>query len=108
MKTLEIIVNDILDRIEEEKEFLYMDSKNYITGILSRDIVVENWKEDKPEECPVCYENVCDTDVLSCGHYIHKECIINSKKTCCAICRKEVKLSEEDAHKLFVINYGVK
>ena len=73
----------------------------FVEDVLSRKIAEECWKEEKPSECPVCYENVCDTDCLSCGHYIHKECIIKSKKTCCAMCRKEVTFTREEAENLF-------
>jgi hypothetical protein len=78
------------------------DYKNkFVEDVLNREIVDNTWKEEIPSECPVCYENVCRDDCLSCGHYIHKECIIQSKKTSCAMCRKEVKLTKEDAEKLF-------
>ena len=43
--------------------------------------------QSKPSECPVCYEP------LSCGHYIHRECIVKSRKTICCLCKQDIFVS---------------
>jgi len=56
-------------------EKLYSDSDKFI--------------EDRPTDCPVCYNKLSQvTRPLSCGHYVHKSCIIKSGKSECPICRK--------------------
>jgi len=49
---------------------------------------------DKPNECPVCYEVLRTSKPLSCGHWVHKKCIVKSLKNECPICRKEVELTD--------------
>ena len=49
---------------------------------------------DKPNECPVCYEILRTSKPLSCGHWVHKKCIVKSLKNECPICRKEVELTD--------------
>lgn len=39
------------------------------------------------DDCPVCYEDITNNETLSCGHCIHKSCIIASGKAECPICR---------------------
>lgn len=51
----------------------------------------EKFLEDRPQECPVCYNKLCQvTRPLSCGHYVHKSCVIKSGKSECPICRKYI------------------
>ena len=51
------------------------------------------YKCEKPDECCVCFDTLNETDsALSCGHYIHMECIVKSKKSTCPICREYIKL----------------
>lgn len=60
---------------------------------------------EKPSECPVCYEPLNENKALSCGHWVHKSCIIKSKKDNCPMCRQKVKLSRrerEDMYNLIV------
>lgn len=49
---------------------------------------------EKPSECPVCYEILRTSKPLSCGHWVHKKCIVKSLKNECPICRKEVELTD--------------
>ena len=50
--------------------------------------------QSKPSECPVCYEPFEDSDKpLSCGHYIHRECIVKSRKTICCLCKQDIFVS---------------
>lgn len=51
-------------------------------------------KFEKPHECPVCFETLRTSKPLSCGHWVHKKCIVKSLKNECPICRKEVELNE--------------
>lgn len=55
------------------------------------------YRLEKPEECAVCFESLESVhNPLQCGHYIHPECIIKSKKSICPICRADVKLYGKD------------
>ena len=59
------------------------------------------FQAEKPQDCPVCFESLDNENkTLSCGHWVHKECIIKSKKDCCPICRQTVKLSLEEQYRL--------
>ena len=51
---------------------------------------------EKPSECPVCYEPLNEVKALSCGHWVHKSCIIKSKKDNCPMCRQKVKLTRRE------------
>ncbi len=51
---------------------------------------------EKPSECPVCYEPLNEDKALSCGHWVHKSCIIKSKKDNCPMCRQKVKLTRRE------------
>ena len=55
------------------------------------------YKQEKPEECIVCFESLANQKrSLSCGHWIHKNCIIKSAKAECPICRKQLLLGKND------------
>lgn len=54
------------------------------------------FKCDKPEECPICYESLNTEKPLSCGHWMHKCCVIKSKKDECPICREKIELTVEE------------
>jgi|688.fasta_scaffold240729_2 hypothetical protein len=87
--------------IAEFRELLnYMtggDNKQiWIVNKLQRKINKKDWKQSLPEECAVCCEKISQVDYLSCGHCIHKKCIIKSKKTTCPCCREEIELTREE------------
>jgi len=47
---------------------------------------------EKPEECPICMESLENERVpLSCGHWVHMECLGNLDKYDCPLCRKNIK-----------------
>lgn len=46
--------------------------------------------QDKPDECPVCMRSMSDRHLLSCGHWIHRYCVIGSGRLICPICRTNV------------------
>lgn len=50
--------------------------------------------EEKPENCPVCYEKIDSNELLNCGHYVHKECIMKSRNNNCPICRKPIPIND--------------
>lgn len=59
------------------------------------------FQEEKPQDCPVCFESLSNENkTLTCGHWVHKECVIKSKKDCCPMCRQTVELSLEEQYKL--------
>jgi hypothetical protein len=64
-------------------------------SISTRKVIYNNFIEDIPDYCPVCAEEgFHESDLLSCGHYVHKWCIIRSKKTICPVCRAEIELTD--------------
>lgn len=50
---------------------------------------------EKPEECPVCVEEISITDRLSCGHWVHMECVAKSMKAECPVCRHHVRVTKQ-------------
>jgi hypothetical protein len=105
-----ILYNSDAEEIELFERILSMLSnevdevfEEWIQTQLDREIPYSKWKQEQPEECIVCYESIHDNDLLSCGHYIHKKCIIKTNKTYCPICKKEIYLSREDLTQ-YVIN----
>ena len=49
------------------------------------------WIQEKPEECPVCYEEMAsEKDSLECGHWVHVLCIQKSLKAQCPLCRHKL------------------
>jgi hypothetical protein len=58
--------------------------------------------EEKPESCPVCLNCISNELIfpLSCGHYVHRDCVVRSMKSCCPMCRKEVLLTHEELRKI--------
>jgi hypothetical protein len=54
------------------------------------------FKCEKPEECPICYESLNIDEPLSCGHWMHKCCVVKSRKDECPICREKIDLTTEE------------
>ena len=54
---------------------------------------------DKPDDCIVCCEKIRQRAPLSCGHWIHTDCVVKSGKPNCPVCTKKVKLSESNLKK---------
>lgn len=44
------------------------------------------------EDCPICLENVQNEayPLLDCGHWVHFDCIVNSNKLECPLCRQKI------------------
>jgi len=62
------------------------------------DIHEEKYKYEKPDDCPVCMDVISDeTEIpLSCGHWIHKECLVPTNLHICPLCRQNMKQEESD------------
>lgn len=45
-----------------------------------------------PEHCPICFEDSSVTSYiqLTCGHYMHKECMISCGRPTCPVCKQFV------------------
>jgi Ring finger domain len=45
-----------------------------------------------PENCPICFEDssVENYIQLTCGHYLHKECMITCGRPTCPVCKQFV------------------
>jgi hypothetical protein len=54
----------------------------------------------KPDTCPICIESIEEEKKpLSCGHWVHKNCLLQWKAEC-PICRLPVKLTKKEKSKL--------
>lgn len=97
MATININMNGTISEFRELLSYLSGDDKQrWIVNKLQRKINKRGWKQSLPEECAVCCEKVSQKDYLSCGHCIHKGCVILSKKTTCPCCREEVEMTKEE------------
>lgn len=72
-----------------------------------RQVVHCNTIFDHPGDCPVCCMEIGQEERLSCGHYIHKSCIIFSAQTVCPMCRQEVELTREEHIKLSCVKHKI-
>ena len=76
-----------------------------LENTLNRNIINSTFIQEKPDCCPVCFDTLTKHDKpLSCGHYIHRKCIILSKQTRCSICRAEIFLYKKELHTILDYN----
>lgn len=60
---------------------------------------------NKPVECIVCYDSLINqSKPLECGHWIHTECIIQSAKAECPLCRTKLKLNKKLLQRIDKLN----
>jgi hypothetical protein len=87
-----------LSKIQEEINKQNAEKDKKLLELYNQRIVPNvTFIEDKPNECIICANKLEDIDQpLSCGHYFHKECFMQTKNTICPVCRTEVKLSFDD------------
>lgn len=58
------------------------------------------FKFAKPDECSICFESMHDVQQpLSCGHWVHRSCILKWKDEC-PICRTKIKVTTKEYRKL--------
>ena len=58
---------------------------------------VKLFKYPKPEDCPVCCESLSDLpQPLSCGHWVHKNCVLKWGKDQCPVCRSNITLTKKE------------
>lgn len=53
---------------------------------------------EKPEECPICFGGEEDNNpyiTLTCGHQLHKECMIKCGRPSCPICKQFVYMTPD-------------
>jgi hypothetical protein len=48
------------------------------------------------EECIICCEDLANETPLSCGHTIHRYCIVKTGKSQCCLCRQDILLTPEE------------
>lgn len=68
-------------RIIKEKDFCFQHKTSF--------------QGEKPDECPVCCDDIDENDILECGHWVHMDCIKRSLKPECPMCRQPLKLSKD-------------
>lgn len=71
-----------------------------VNPIHIRKVVYSDKVLECPDDCCVCLETIDSSSRLSCGHYIHKACVVKSGKSQCPMCRAEVKLSYEELEEI--------
>jgi hypothetical protein len=55
---------------------------------------------DRPEDCPICTESLAgERQPLSCGHWVHRKCILQWKDEC-PICKAKVRLTKRERLRL--------
>lgn len=58
------------------------------------------FKYEKPDDCPVCTESLCGTpQPLSCGHWVHRSCVVKWKDEC-PVCRSKIRLTKKERSRL--------
>jgi hypothetical protein len=62
---------------------------------LKRKIEDVSFRQEKPEDCPICTEKIGDEDILECGHWIHISCVKKHFKPECPVCRKSLNIEVE-------------
>jgi len=67
-----------------------------VNPIHIRKVVYNDKILECPDDCCVCAESIDSSSRLSCGHYIHKACVVKSGKSQCPMCRAEVALSYDE------------
>lgn len=50
----------------------------------------------KPDECPVCTCPLTDPQPLSCGHWVHRECVLKWGKDQCPVCRSKIRMTKKE------------
>ena len=51
---------------------------------------------EKPDTCPICFESTNTSVIqLTCGHYLHKECMIKCGRPTCPICKQFVYMTKD-------------
>lgn len=63
---------------------------------------------EKPSECPICFEPDIDQNdpylQLTCGHWIHKNCIIRAGRVGCPLCRQFIFLEKKVFLNVRIVN----
>ncbi len=95
-----IVFEDTDDEKEEKCLCVIPGCKNIQLKIGSKSFCKKHnkkFKFDKPSECPICIESLNNEKypLINCGHWIHHNCVIESGKQECPICRASVKLTRE-------------
>ncbi|NDG64481.1 MAG: hypothetical protein EBY29_13610 [Planctomycetes bacterium] len=54
------------------------------------------YRFEKPDDCPVCMETISSrTETpLSCGHWVHKHCLVPTNLHMCPVCRQSMQPNE--------------
>lgn len=56
---------------------------------------------EKPEECPICLEKfTIEIPLIPCNHWICQDCVINSGKNECPVCRTVVEFDGKNKQKM--------
>ena len=43
-------------------------------------------------DCPICFENILQSEITECGHHVHLECLEKQFKAECPLCRKKLNI----------------
>ncbi len=83
-----------------------LNHNNDLNNFINKKRNIENSSKiyDIPDECCICTNKVKCFDRQSCGHYVHKHCIIANAKTDCPICRNEIALTRDELMQIYYNN----
>ena len=73
--------------------------KKCMNGNIYCGIHYKKYKFEKPNECPICFEEMKENFPLSCSHWVHRTCILKWGKHMCPICREPLKLTSGEKKK---------
>lgn len=97
------IQHEIKDNIQHEIKDDIKDDVKYIFPDVNEIEIHENIQFEKPKDCPICFDSLKDENKsLSCGHWVHYNCINEWKKSQkfnhlkCPVCRANVKYSNQE------------
>lgn len=66
---------------------------------LVKDLQTVNQYRFPREECAICLDCIKDEEPLSCGHWIHRSCVLKWRDEC-PICRDKIELSNLERQSL--------
>lgn len=67
--------------------------------------VIDLDKDEKQDDCCICYESVPESEFLDCQHVVCKGCVRQLRDTRCPMCRSEIKsksISEKEKRKMIL------
>lgn len=98
VRKLEDEIDYLIENISSNKLLKSIDG--FFKKLKSKKIKISTKLLDKTDDCPVCCEDISNLkSPLSCGHWIHTECVVLSGNPVCPMCKEKVKLNKKSLTK---------